>query len=212
MCKLFTVLDKPVRQHNVDGVMEFTPYVTNASWGLESIYCRNRNTRFMAIIDGEAALTKKQVTSSIICFVFGTAMTLFAIVSFLVWFGAPANAVMFVTIAYVIFTYSSVRSSVGLNSTYKSVFNNDNQMNTEVKSNALYQVKETFRISEPRPEIYWITLVLELFLFVVIPLAALFAAGNPRVGIVFVGLSLFAVIRNVCNAPGKVLSSLHVVR
>lgn len=207
MSKLFAVLHEPIRQHDIDGVMEHTPYITNLSWGLESIYCRNRNARFVAIIDGEAALTKDQVTSSIACFIFGTLMTLFAIVSFLVWFDASTSAIVFVSIVYALLVLTSVRKSLGLREAYRKVYNDDHDVNHHSKSNGLYQVQETFRISEPRKELYWIALGLELLLFMIIPLIALFASGNNRVGIIFIFLSVTAVIRNVCNAPGGCVHS-----
>ena len=202
MSKLFAVLHEPIRQHDIDGVMEHTPYVTNLSWGLESIYCRNRSARFVAIIDGEAALTKDQVTSSIVCFVFGTLMTLFAIISFLVWFDASASAILIVSIVYALLVLTSVRKSLGLREAYGKVYNDGHDVNQNSKSNGLYQVQETFRISEPRKVLYWTALALELLLFMIIPLVALFISGNNRVGIVFICLSFTAVIRNVCNAPG----------
>lgn len=203
MGKLFYTLHEPARQHNVDGVLEYTPYVTRTSWGLESIFFRNRSARFMAIIDGEAALTKEQVTSSIVCFLFGIVMTLFAIISLLVWMDAPTSAIVFVTIFYVIFVFNSVRGSIGLGTAYKKIFNDNHEINLTEKSDALYHVQETFRITEPRPELYWTVFCVGVILLVIIPLIALFSAGNNRVGFVFIGMSFFTVVRNVCNAPGK---------
>ncbi len=203
MSGLYTALDTPLRQSNVDEVLESTPLVTNASWGLESVYCRNRNSRFMAIIDGEAALTKEQVRSSIACFAFGTIMTLFFIVSFLVWMGVSASGIIFITVAYAIYVFNSVRKAVGLTSAYKNVFNDDHAVDLRTKSNAIYQVQETFRVSEPKAWVYWTVFVLEVTVFGLIPLIALFVAGNNRVGIVFIIMFFFCLIRDVCSAPGK---------
>lgn len=204
MKPLYSVLHEPLRQYNVDDVLDFTSYITNSSWGLESVYCRSNSTRFMAIIDGEAALTKEQVKSSVACFAFGTIMTLLFVVSLLVWFGGSTSAIIFIVVTYTLLVMGSLKRTVGLASVYKKVFKDDHKVNLGTKSEALYIIQETFRVSEPRRELYWFLLACELILFGLIPLISLFSAGNNRVGIVFIVLFLFAMLRDVCNAPGKI--------
>ena len=211
----YTVLDTPQRQYSVDEVLEFTPYVTNSSWGLESVYFRNRSNRFIAIIDGQASLSKSQVRSSLICFLIGTLFKLFLLVSLLVWLQAPVSAILVFGAIYLLSVLGNVKKSIGLNAAYKAVNERDDgSSNNEIQRNktstALYQVQDTFRISEPKELLYWLVLSLDLIFFFVIPLAALFSAGNIRVAIVFIVIGIISTVRNVFNAPSvlKELGSL----
>lgn len=208
----YDVLEKPVRQFNVDDVLEFTPFVTNNSWGLESIYCRRKNTRFIAIIDGVSALTKEQVRSSLACYVFGFVITLFAIVGFLSWMGASGQAILVVVILYLLSVYGSTKRRLGVNSVYKNLQTREDgserDINKQMQSDALYQVQETYRITEPRKEMCWIVFVLSLVVFQLIPLLALLSAGNSRVAIVFFFMSLVSILRSVCNAPAVSIDPL----
>ena len=72
------------RQYNVDDVRGYTPFVTRSTWGLEKIYFRDRNTRFIAIVEGKSALTRRQVQSSFACFILGTIITFFLLAALLV--------------------------------------------------------------------------------------------------------------------------------
>ena len=83
-CGMYMHLNDPKRQHNVDEVRRYMPFVTNSSWGLEKVYCRDRRTRFIAVVEGESALTKGQVLSSFVCLLTGKIITLFLFIAFLV--------------------------------------------------------------------------------------------------------------------------------
>ncbi len=204
MSSFYTVLDEPKREYNVEDVLEYTPYITGQSWGLESIFCRNRDTRFIAIINGMGALSKEQIKSSIACFGVGGFLFLFAIISLLVWFGLPNSAIGIVVLLYLVFLYKSMQSSLGLRATYKSVMTqeeNRGSVNENRKSDALYQVEESFRITEPKVGVCWVVLGLEVLFFFIIPLIALFRSSNNRVGIVFIIMGIIYLLRDVCNAP-----------
>ncbi len=198
-------LDEPIRQYTVDDVLEFTPFITNNSWGLESVYCRDRQSRFIAIINGESALTKQQVQSSLACFLFGFVMTLFVMVGFLMFMGAGGSVIFVAVGIYLYSVYDSAKSQIGLNSAYQHVLSREDgstrSINRKVQSDALYQVQETYRISEPRQEMYWVFLVGGLLFFLIIPFYALFKAGNYRVLLIFLFLSTSTALRSIFNAP-----------
>ena len=204
---LYNVYDEPVKAYDVGEVLEFTPFVTNSSWGLEVMFCRDRNANFVAIVDGEAALTKSQVISSIICFVFGSIMKLFTVIGVLVWYGVGAVLIIVISIAYFALTFQSIRKSTGLSTAYRRVMrhSDDDRSNRKVQtnqeSNAMYQVQERFRISEPKPRLYWTLFSLDLIGFIAIPVTALFNSKNYRVAILFICLSVLFFVRNVINAP-----------
>jgi hypothetical protein len=201
----YKVLDEPVRQYNVDEVLEFTPFVTRSSWSLESIYCRNRKSRFIAIIDGASAVTRQQAKSTFYCYIVGTVLTLFAVVSVLVWFGAGPVVIIVVILLYALIVYSSLRKSLGLNAVYNQILSREDgcgrSINRHRESNTLYQVRETFRISEPTPEFCFIMFGLEVVLFFIVPIIALIVAKNYRILVVFILMGLISSIRNVFNAP-----------
>ena len=207
MSCLYNVHNEPVRAYDVGEVLEFTPFVTNSSWGLELIFCRDRNANFVAIVDGEAALTKHQVVSSIVCFIFGSIMKLFVVIGVLVWFGTGVVLIIVISVAYFAFTFQSIRKSMGLSAAYRSIMrhSDDNRSHRKVQrnqeSNALYQVQESFRISEPKPGLYWTLFSLDLIAFIVIPVIALLTSKNYRVAILFICLSVLFFVRNVINAP-----------
>ncbi len=203
LSKLYTVLDKVERQYSLDEVLEFTPYVTRSSWGLESMYFRNRDSRFIAVVDGMSALTAGQVRSSMICWAFGTLITLFVILSLLVWLGAPSSLVVVVTVVYFVSLIDNARKTVGLRAAYKSILtagggHGDRSSKT---STAVYLVKESFRITEPKELCYWVALSFNIFFFFVVPIIALFSSGNYRVAIVFIVLGVITTLRDVFNAP-----------
>lgn len=202
LSKLYTVLDTPERQYSVDEVLEFTPYVTRSSWGLESMYFRNRNTRFIAVVGGMSSLTPGQVRSSMICWAFGTLITLFVILSLLVWLGAPSSLIIVVAVVYFLSLIDNARKTIGLRAAYKSILTgggSDGDGNP--KSTAVYLVQESFRITEPKELCYWVALSFNIFFFFVVPIIALFYSGNNRVAIIFIVLGVITTLRDVFNAP-----------
>lgn len=53
-CGLFyDTLDEPQRKYTVDEARGYAPFVTSHSWGLEKMYCRNRKSNLVAVVDGK---------------------------------------------------------------------------------------------------------------------------------------------------------------
>jgi hypothetical protein len=205
MKNFYTVLDEPMRQYNVDEVLDSTPFVTRSSWSLESIYCRNRDTRFVAIIDGESAITREQASSSFYCFILGTVLTLFAVVSLLVWFDAGVFPGTMIMLLYILAVFNTVRNSVRIKAAYKKILtdegDSDRRINRQIRSTPIFQVEDTFRITEPTTSLCWIVFGIDLLFFFIVPTIALFTAKNNRVGIVFILMGFVCIIRKVFNAP-----------
>jgi hypothetical protein len=205
MSKYYTALKEPTREYSVDDVLDFSPYVTRTSWSLESIYCRNRNTRYIAIINGASALTRGQTRSSFICFIFGKSLTLFAIVSLVSWFNFGGVGITVTIMLYILSVFNTSRSSIGLRQVYSRLLTRDDGNERSIRgdknSDALYQFAENFRITEPNPNLCWIVFAIELVFFYIVPIIALFAAKNYRVGGVFIFMGLISMLRHVFNAP-----------
>ena len=213
MRSFYHVLDEPVRQYSVSYILGSIPYVTRSSWGLEYIFCLGRNANFITIIDGLSSLTPRQVQSSNICFAFGMFFIIFTLLGVMVWFELPYYAIIIAVILYMIVQYSAVKRVIFLNKTYRksNALTLDDGTNSDVNqlenSNALYEVKETFRITKPKSMFWRSILGIEVIFFFLIPLIALFTAGNNRVGIVFIIAGIITVPHVVFNSA-ETLSEL----
>jgi len=198
-CGLFETERKPIpRYYSIDEVRGQTTFVTNSTWGLESIYCRNRQKRVVAVVKGESALTKSQVFSSFICYIVGFVFTLFVFVAFMVWFKLPKDAVGVICVVYILWCFQSVRNSFELRKVYDEVVQQDD--NTTDEAEILYQVSERFRTTQPTNRLCWIVLFLEVLLFFALPLGTLFYSGNDDVGILFIFVSIITFVRRYCNS------------
>ena len=206
--KMYTVLDRPLRQYDAENVLKSTPYFTSHSWGLESVYCRNRNIRYIAVIDGIGALGRAQTRSSIVCYFLGTFLTIFTTVSVLVWFSLPSEQVVVVVILSIALLYQPVKTLLQLLRTYYNVTHRDgggNQViNTNKASDAFFQVHEMFKVTEPNSTLCWVALCLEFVFFFIIPIAALLYNQNYNVGIVFIFLAIINLLRDIFNTPACV--------
>jgi hypothetical protein len=141
MCGLYKTVHKPLR--TIDEISGHTPFVTRSTWGLDTIYCRNRKTRYITVVKGESALTYKQVISSLICYLIGLSFTLIVFVAFMVWFELPAGAIGVICAAYIIWCFWSVLNSATLINLYDKVMD---QKSDSDESEVLYQVRERFKI------------------------------------------------------------------
>ena len=195
---LYEILAEPKRQYNVDEFRGYTPFVTDSNWGLEKIYCRNRKTRFVAIVEGKSALTWNQVQSSFWCFLIGNAITMFLFVAFMVWFALPPAAIGVICGFYILYILGSVRTSLGMKKVYARIRADDVTHDNEAE--VIYQVQEIFRITKASEKLCWFIFFLEgLFLFV-LPLGSLFHAGNVPVGSLFIFVSIITFARRYLNS------------
>ena len=205
MNKFYTILGEPVREYTFDEVLDRTPFITRSSWGLESMYFRDRQTRFVAIIDGASALSKQQIKSSFICFILGKLMTIFVIVGVLVWFEVSGIVIVVAVAIYLILVRGTVRFVKDNNSLYKRILTRDNgdrrSINRNRNSNAMYAMHESFRITEPTTLFSMVVLGIEIVLFYIIPTIVFFISGDNRVGIVFIIAGIITMLRNVFNTP-----------
>jgi len=194
---LYEILAEPIRYYSIDEVRGQVTFVTNSTWGLEAMYCRNRQKRFVAVVEGESAMTTSQVLSSFICYLIGIVFTLFVFVAFMVWFALPPGAIGVVCGMYILWCYQSVRSSVGLRKVYNKLIENKNDTN---EAEILFQVSESFRITEPTNFLCWMVLFNEFVFLFILPIGALFYAGNVPVGSLFIIVSLITCARRYCNS------------
>lgn len=193
---LYRMID-PIRFYSIDEVRGQSSFLTNSTWGLESIYCRNRQKRFVAVVEGESSLTISQVLSSFLCFLIGVVFTLFVFVSFMVWFQLPPGAIGVVCGIYILWCINSVRGAVGLKRVYEKL---REEVYVSDKAEVIYQVSEIFRINEPTEKLCWVVLFLEMLLLFILPFGALLHGGNIPVGTLFIFVSIITFARRYCNS------------
>jgi hypothetical protein len=102
---LFRPLDPPVTLYTIDDVQGNRPFVTKYTWSLERLFCRPRNSRYIAVVHGPGALTGDQIKSSLVCSGIGTLLTLLLTISFLVWMSVPALVVVVVAAVFLAFAF-----------------------------------------------------------------------------------------------------------
>ena len=199
MKPFYTRLEHPVREYNLEEVLESSAYITNASWSLESIYCNKifDSGPFVTIIDGEGAITGQQVKSSIICFFLGRVLTLMMLLSILIWLREPALLICSIVAIYVFIMLLQSRKFYKLKKAYQRSFDSEWEMAS--KSRVLTQVHEKFRVTEPKLGFCWTVFCLEILFYFMIPVVSLFLCGNFRIGVFFIFMGFFTIIRNVCN-------------
>jgi len=198
MCGLFVTLEEPgERMYTVEDAQGIRPFVTRSSWSLEKLYCRPRNSRYVAVIRGPAALTRAQMRSSFVCAFLGNLLIFLLLVGFLVYLGIGAGFVAIICILAAIAWIPSIRSSyrvwvltkhiVGLRSNPKdkddttAISETDTDSTDEEESEGVYQVWESYRVTRATNRLCWIMLVLEILLLFVYPTITLFGVKNYEV-------------------------------
>jgi hypothetical protein len=111
---MFKKLDEPYRLFTIEDVQDFRPFLTKSTWGLEKIFCRPSNSRYIAIVNGPGALTQSQLRSSLLCSLIGTALIILLLVAFLVWFQIPGSFVAFVFVIALILSWSALTNTRNL--------------------------------------------------------------------------------------------------
>ena len=200
---------KEERFFSLDDTRDVRPYVTTHTWSLEKIFCRRKNSRYIAIVEGSGAITKEQMRSSLICSVLGSALIIFMVFSLLLYLGLGAAGSFFLVAIGVFCYYPSFKSSY---QTYKSgrevalaraskPENSERDLNgTPKTSKALYRVEEYFRICKPTVRFSWILFGLETVLFFVYPFASLISVENYPLAILFLIVAGISLLRHYVNA------------
>ena len=99
------------RTYTLEDAQDHRPFVTKNTWSLEKIFCRPRNSRFVAVIDGPSKLTRAQMRSSLICAFIGYTLIILLIVSFLVWLDIGGTFVLIVCILILLIAWPSLGNS-----------------------------------------------------------------------------------------------------
>lgn len=213
---LFIPLEEPgERIYTVDDAQGIRPFITRASWSLEKLYCRPKNSRYVAVIQGPAALTRAQLRSSFVCALLGNFLIFLLLVAFLVYLGIGGGFVAIICILVAIFWVPNLLSSyriwvltkdiVGVkkekDEEEMTVTTDDESERGEGGSEGVFQVWESNRVSRATERLCWIMFGLEWALLFVYPMITLFAVKNYQLAVLFVIIGAFSAVRYYLNAP-----------
>lgn len=207
----FVEYHPPLRQFNVEDVLDRTVFVTDTTWNLEKLFCRRQAARAVMVVNGPSRVTDSQVLSSLVCAILGNVLLLLTFAALVSWMGAPFWLVIVLTGLVVLLSRSSIRRIYVIYDTYKDTLNRRASAGVETsdaaRSEAIYQVTETHRVTQPTNMLCWILFWSELFMTFLFPLWMLFDVGNVAIAVLFLILGVFSSLRHYFNAV-VVLSEL----
>ena len=79
---------------------------------LEKLYCRPRNSWYIAVVKGPSALTRSQMQSSFVCAILGNLLSCLIVISFVVWYGATGVVIAVVIILMAVCCFPSFLSTI----------------------------------------------------------------------------------------------------
>ena len=203
------------RVFTLDDARDVRPYVTSHTWNLEKIFCRPKDSRYIAIISGPGAITKSQMKSSMACSLIGTVLIFFLIFAGLMYLGMGIVFTMFIVAIGVIIALPTFKSTYRLYELGKDFMHFDllgkGDEESEVEaavetedgikaSEAVYLVQENYRVSRPTILMCWTAFLLEVAVFFVYPFWALFTVGNYPMAILFIIVAGISGLRYYINA------------
>lgn len=195
---------KEERIYTVDDARDVRPFVTDETWSLEKIFCRKRDSRYIAIVQGPGALTESEMKSSILCSAIGSFLLVFFFFSLLIYLGMGIPFTMFIVAIGLSLFYPTFKSSYRLYQFGADVnFARDQfqPSNEELEvSQAVYIVDEVYRVSKPTERFCWIMFTVEVGLFFVYPLISLFSIANYPLALIFLVVAGISFCRYYVNA------------
>ena len=207
---LFQVLEEPVQTYTIDDVQDYRPYMTNNTWGLEKVFCRPPNSRFVLIVGGPGAVTRGQLMSNLICTIVTFCIIILSIMGFFFWLGTPPSFFPFIAILFIVFSWDSLKNLFNIVRLGKDLLKakeakerkyerrRTSLMVESTTSEAIYMKWEVWRVMEPTDMFCWIMLVVELLVGYVFPLAVLLAI-SVNLGILFFFCATIFYVRHYIN-------------
>ena len=229
-CGWFEAYEEPVRFFSVDDARDVRPFITSHTWSLEKLFCRPRNSRYIAIIHGSGAVTRAQMKSSIACSAIGSFLVFFIILSVMVYLEAGAAATGFILAIAVLLSIPNFRSSYRLYKVGKDIIKGRTTSKDEKQNEAyaterdledvtfserrrvgsdrlagsdsegLYLVSESYRVTSPSPRFAWVLFWIEFIFLFLWPTVSLFSIGNWPLGLLYFLIVGVSGLRHYVNA------------
>jgi hypothetical protein len=132
-CSLYEKLtkDHQSRQWTIEEVLENNPFVTNHSWSLEKIFCRNVKARYVAIVDGKSKVTDGQLVSSVVFLFLVATFAAVTMIAFLVWLDLGAGFYVVGLVLFIFLLWSRVVTAIRTYRNHKTRENVDNVIEVE---------------------------------------------------------------------------------
>jgi len=195
---------KEKRVYSIDDARDVRPYITSYTWNLEKIFCRRKNSRYIAIVRGPGAVTKPQLLSSVLCSFIGSFLIIFITFSLLYYLGLGVAFSMFMTAIGVALYIPAFRSTWRLYQFGRSLQLSGSAMDDEEiaphTSLAVYLVEEFYRISQPTNRFSLVLFALEICIFFLYPFFSLLSVKNFPLAMLFLIVSGVSLLRNYFNA------------
>ena len=215
---LYEHLETPVEMFTIDDARDVRPYVTSYSWTLEKVFCRPRNSRYVAIVKGPGAITRAQMRSSFICSILGGFLVFFILLSALVYLSFGAVFVGFAVAVGIIVSFPLYMNTYQLyriffeliwqrtdmkkssNGEQPSLHGHGDDVFEDGPSDAVYLVQKSHRVTQATDRLCWLMLVAEAIFFFLWPMISLFAVENWPLAILFLIVVGISAVRYYINA------------
>jgi hypothetical protein len=149
---LYKQLEEPIRLYTVEDVQDYRPFLTKDTWSLEKIFCRPKDSRYIAIVHGPGALTRAQIRSSLMCSVIGSGLIVLLCISFLVWFRIPGTFIAFGFFLFLFIAWGSLQNTRNLVKVGHDLLDVRTNMKDEAKKKAKKKAKKEAKKEEEGDE------------------------------------------------------------
>ena len=120
--RLFEPLEVPKILFTIDDVQDYRPFLTSQTWSLERVFCRPKNSRYIAIIDGPGHLTRPQIISSLLCSAIGTCMIVLVSISFFFWLDVSGTFIAFAFVLCFLLAWNALSNARRLMKISRNLF------------------------------------------------------------------------------------------
>jgi len=189
-----------------------------------------KRTRAVTVITGPSALTPEQFKSSFACAILGGLLSTIVPLGLLFWMGYGAGLIVVVLVIITLCCLPTYCSTWHIRNQYKKLINSAEERKrreekkrmmyenagqrskmllknrrkkaapSAIASEAVYQVVESYHISRPSRTFCYAVFFAEVCFFFLWPLILLFVAGNWQMGILFLCIGFFSLVRHYLNA------------
>jgi hypothetical protein len=222
---MFKIVDPPKRLYSVEEVRDVLPFLTAQTWSFETMFCSSSRSRKIITTSGPAALRPSQIITSTVCNSVLSLVIISMAVSYLVWMDTGITSYLVVGILLIIcFLLPLIKMNWATLKMYRDANNKDEEKMYEKTSGGdadgddgveeqrirndegvtektvMFRLWETSRVTKPKNWVCYAGLILEFTFLFLLPIIALFYAGNFPYGIVFFVLAFFSFLRKYFDA------------
>jgi len=192
---LFTTLELPMRCWTQEEIDFSTPIYTKRSWSLESVFCRIKNESHISVVSGQSAVTPKQSFSSLVCYFFGVIFNILLVTGLMVFAQVSATVIAAVACVLIVYWFWQGRKEYMMLKRINKIHQRL-QSEGEDYDSALFQKWETFSITKPTLALAWISFIVKIIIFAMIPFSYFCYSRNVFGAMTYLVLSLLYIVRH----------------